>query len=110
MFPWAASRALPGAVIARADAASEDAKNFRRSMEILPCESLSAVGPGIVTQIVSRVYYSSRTGFSLSGFDLLVQAKKRQAEARPTSSQHPPAPTRARDPECTRGSSEPGRR
>jgi hypothetical protein len=52
MFPWAASSAFPGAVTASAEAASEDAKNVRRSMEILPCESLSeslAIGSGIVT-------------------------------------------------------------
>jgi hypothetical protein len=36
MFPWAASSALAGRAIATADAASEEAKNFRRSMKILP--------------------------------------------------------------------------
>jgi hypothetical protein len=52
MFPWAASRVLPGAVTASADAASEEAKNFRRSMEFLPSESLSGLpanNSGIVT-------------------------------------------------------------
>jgi hypothetical protein len=73
-----------GAVTASADAASEEAKNVRRSMEILPCELLAAFCAGIVTQFDSRVYSSSRTGFSLSGLGFLVPSKKRQTEVCPT--------------------------